>query len=60
MALVHALYLHELNLTRINLASITLIPVKTDAITITQFRPINLINCSIKILTKLFTERLSP
>jgi Reverse transcriptase (RNA-dependent DNA polymerase) len=52
-------YLHKLDLTRINLASITLIPKKNDAITITQFRPISLINYSIKILTKLFTERLS-
>jgi Reverse transcriptase (RNA-dependent DNA polymerase) len=60
MSLVNIFYLHELDLKRINLASISLIPKNTDATTITQFRPISLINCSIKILTKLLIERLSP
>jgi Reverse transcriptase (RNA-dependent DNA polymerase) len=53
-------YNHDLDLVRINLASITLIPKKTDVANITQFRPISFINCSMKILAKLLTERLSP
>jgi Reverse transcriptase (RNA-dependent DNA polymerase) len=57
---VNAFYLHKLDLRRINLASIILIPKKNDDVTITQFRPISLINCRMKILTKLLTERLSP
>jgi Reverse transcriptase (RNA-dependent DNA polymerase) len=60
MTLVNAFYNHDLDLARINLAYITLIPKKTNAANITQFRPISLINCSMKILTKLLIERLSP
>jgi Reverse transcriptase (RNA-dependent DNA polymerase) len=59
MKLVHAFYNHELDLSKINLACICLIPKKADAQTITQFRPISLINCIIKIITKLLTEKLS-
>jgi Reverse transcriptase (RNA-dependent DNA polymerase) len=60
MKLVHVFHSNTLDLSRINLASICLIPKKSDANIITQYRPISLINCSIKIITKLLTERLSP
>jgi Reverse transcriptase (RNA-dependent DNA polymerase) len=59
MQLEHAFYNNELDLARINLTYICLIPKKVDAQTITQFRPISLISCNIKIITKLLTERLS-
>jgi hypothetical protein len=54
MQMVHAFYNHELDLSKINLAYICLIPKKIDAQSIIQFRPISLINYSIKIITKLF------
>jgi hypothetical protein len=60
MQLVHAFHSNILDLSRINLASICLIPKKTNANTITQYRPISLINYNMKIITKLLTERLSP
>ena len=39
--------------------SICLIPKKLDATTIKHFRPISLINCSFKLITKLLTTRLA-
>jgi hypothetical protein len=60
MKLVNIFYDHSLDLTRINLASIYLISKKSDANVITQYRPISLINCSVKIITKTPTERLTP
>jgi Reverse transcriptase (RNA-dependent DNA polymerase) len=59
MKIMHVFYNHELDLSKINLAYIYLISKKTDAQSITQFRPINLINCSIKNITKLLTKKLS-
>jgi hypothetical protein len=59
MKLVNIFYDHSLDLTRINLASIYLISKKSDANVITQYRPISLINCSVKIITKTPTERLT-
>jgi hypothetical protein len=60
MKLINAFYYGQLDLFRINLAYICLIPKKNDAQNITQFRLISLINYSMKIITKLLTERLSP
>jgi Reverse transcriptase (RNA-dependent DNA polymerase) len=60
MKLVNAFYYNELNLTQINLAFIYLIPKKKDANIIIQYRPISFINYSMKIITKLLIERLSP
>jgi Reverse transcriptase (RNA-dependent DNA polymerase) len=60
MNIIHSFYTHDLDLKRINLASIYLIPKKIDANTITQYRPISLINYSVKIITKALTERLTP
>lgn len=39
MKLVNSFYYNQLDVARINLASICLIPKKADAISITQFRP---------------------
>jgi Reverse transcriptase (RNA-dependent DNA polymerase) len=46
-------------LSKLNLASICLIPKKAEANLITNFRPISLINCSFKIITKLLVDRLA-
>src|SRR4051812_25996860 len=48
----------QLSLHSINASFITLIP-KTDAPTVANdFRPISLLNCTIKIITKLLANRL--
>jgi Reverse transcriptase (RNA-dependent DNA polymerase) len=60
MCLLNAFYHHDLDLSRINLAYICLIHKKSDAQSITQYRPISIINCSMKIITKILTKRLSP
>jgi hypothetical protein len=60
MQLVHVFHSNIFNLSRINLAFICLIPKKTYANTITQYRSISLINYSTKIITKLLTERMPP
>lgn len=54
-----AFYNRTLDLSKLNLASICLIPKKSDVSTIDQFRPISLINCSFKLITKLLTNRLA-
>jgi Reverse transcriptase (RNA-dependent DNA polymerase) len=60
MTIIHAFYHNKLDIFKLNLASICLIPKKKDAKLITQFRPISLINCSFKIFTKLLTNKLAP
>jgi hypothetical protein len=60
MKIVYSFYDIFLDLKRINLAFICLIPKKQDANLITQYRPISLINYSVKIITKALTERLTP
>ena len=59
MQLVQAFYNNTLDLTRLNMASICLIPKKENASEIKNFRPISLINCSLKIITKCLTDRLA-
>lgn len=49
----------QLDISKLNLASVCLIPKKEDALSITNFCPISLINCSFKIITKLLTNRLA-
>jgi Reverse transcriptase (RNA-dependent DNA polymerase) len=53
-------YDNFIDLQRINLASICLIPKRQDANLVTQYRPISLINYSVKIITKTLTKRLVP
>jgi Reverse transcriptase (RNA-dependent DNA polymerase) len=60
MKIIHSFYDKSIDLKRINLASICIIPKKKDVNLFTQYRPISLINCSMKIITKALTERLAP
>jgi hypothetical protein len=48
----------EINIARINYATIILIPKKDEAKTLKKFRPISLINCNIKIFSKALNNRL--
>lgn len=59
MQILQSFYNRTLDISKLNLASIILIPKKTDAVTIKNYRPISLINCSFKIITKLLTNRLA-
>lgn len=52
-------YHNKLDLRKINHATICLIPKIKEAHTIQKFRPISLINCSFKIITKLLANRLA-
>lgn len=48
----------RVNLQSINASFITLIPKKDTPITSNDFRPISLLNCTIKIITKFLTNKL--
>ena len=48
----------SLCLQSINSSHITLIPKKDDACTVNDFRPISLLNCTLKLITKLLANRL--
>jgi Reverse transcriptase (RNA-dependent DNA polymerase) len=48
------------DISKLNRAFICLIPKVKDASTVKEFRPINLLNCSFKIFTKVLTNRLYP
>lgn len=56
--LVQAFFNHTLDLAKINHASIILIPKIAEALTIQQHRPVSLINCSFKIISKIIANRL--
>ena len=58
MLLTHFFYENQLNLHRINKSCICLIPKENDATHIKKFRPISLVNCSFKIISKILTIRL--
>lgn len=58
MEMVANFFKGDLDLQRLNYGVITLIPKIKDAASITQFRPICLINVSVKIITKLLAIRL--
>lgn len=56
--LYHAFFRNELNLQTINSSYITLVPKKDHPISTNDFRPISLLNTSLKVLTKLLANRL--
>jgi hypothetical protein len=58
MAFLDAFYHHEVDLERINRSYMVLLPKKPGAVKVTDYRPICLQNCSIKIAVKLLTTRL--
>jgi hypothetical protein len=60
MALVRDFEKGTLDVSRLNFAIITLIPKEQDARDMKKFRPISLGNCSLKIITKAMTNRVSP
>jgi hypothetical protein len=60
MALVRDFESGSLDVSRINFVIITLIPKEPEAKDMKKFRPISLGNCSLKVITKAITNRLSP
>ena len=58
MDLLNAFQQGEAELERINRAYMVLLPKKPGCTTVDSFRPINLQNCSVKIITKIMTTRL--
>lgn len=58
MDLLNAFQQGEAELERINRAYMVLLPKKLGCTTVDSFRPINLQNCSVKIITKIMTTRL--
>jgi hypothetical protein len=52
------LYEGKLDIYRLNIALLTIIPKEKDARTMNKFRPISLLNCSYKIFTKVLTNRI--
>jgi hypothetical protein len=58
MALVRSFDKGDLNINRINYARIILIPKEEGARSLKKFRPISLINCSLKIFAKALNNRL--
>jgi Reverse transcriptase (RNA-dependent DNA polymerase) len=52
-------YNNSLNTTKLNHAMVCLLPKETDASIIQKFRPISLMDCSYKIISKVLTNRLS-
>jgi hypothetical protein len=60
MALVRDFESGDLDVTRLNFCIITLIPKEPDAKDMKKFRPINLGNYSLKVITKAITNRISP
>jgi hypothetical protein len=60
MALVGDFEKGSLDVSRINFAIITLIPKEPEARDMKKFRPISLGNCSLKIIRKAITNRITP
>jgi Reverse transcriptase (RNA-dependent DNA polymerase) len=57
--LVNVFYYNQLDIFKINLAVICLISKKKEANSITNYRPISLLNYSFKIISKLLADRLA-
>lgn len=58
LQLFQAFYHNTLDLSKLNLASLCIIPKKADPKLVTNYKPISLINCSFKLITKVLTDRL--
>ena len=58
LILAHSFFDHTLNLHKLNKSCICLIPKEKGASNIKKFRPISLVNCSFKLLSKMLTNRL--
>jgi hypothetical protein len=58
MDLVRGFEKEEVNVARVNYAMIILLPKEEEAISLRKFRPISLINCSFKIISKTLNNRL--
>jgi hypothetical protein len=56
----HAFYNNNFNIFRLNRDLICLIPKTKDVNFVKHFRPINLLNYSFKIFSKVLTNRLCP
>ena len=59
MAMFHDLYAGKLDIFRLNFAILTLVPKEPNVNNMKKFRPISLLNCSFKNLTKVLTNRLA-
>lgn len=59
MAVICSFETGELNVGRLNYAMLTLIPKEPDAKSLKKFRPISLLNCTLKIITRVLTMRLN-
>ncbi|KAJ1272904.1 hypothetical protein BS78_06G238600 [Paspalum vaginatum] len=59
VALFEDFFRKKMDIYRLNFALITLVPKVADATHMKQFRPISLINCSFKLVSKLLTLRTS-
>jgi hypothetical protein len=58
MDLVRGFEKEEVNVARVNYAMIILLPKEEEAISLRKFRPISLINCRFKIISKALNNRL--
>jgi hypothetical protein len=58
LQMLAAFYSSNIQLSRINRAFVVLLPKKTAPVFISDFRPICLQNCSVKIISKILTTRL--
>lgn len=59
LALIHAFFEHQLDLSVLNRANIIFIPKTNTPISVSDFRPISVLNIIPKVVTKLMAERLS-
>ena len=59
LPMFHDLFSGQLQLFHLNFGTIILLPKKTEAVRIEQFRPICLLNVSFKIFIKVGTNRLT-
>lgn len=57
-ALCDSFFQGNANLESINTSFITLVPKKDSPESVNDFRPISLLNCSLKLLTKILVDRL--